>query len=133
MAFATTPLLCSIGVLMGWTLSSPWAFAVRWLPLSLYTFLITQAWLGVSIVKETEAFTEFDSKLLARFQTSDPHLSLARLPVPPHPPVLPRVPLALRTYFAPSAVDTANHAPCRTRLTLENQTSFPTAAPNVAG
>jgi hypothetical protein len=51
MAFATTPLPWSIGVLMGWTLSSPWAFAVRWLPLSLYTFLITQAWLGVSIVE----------------------------------------------------------------------------------
>src|SRR5215208_1208010 len=133
MAFATTPLLCSIGVLMGWTLSSPWAFAVRWLPLSLYTFLITQAWLGVSIVKETEAFTEFDSKLLARFQTSDPHLSLARLPVPPHPPIITARSFALCTYFAPSAVGAANHAPCRTRLTPENQTTFFPAAPNVAG
>jgi hypothetical protein len=54
--------LCdSIGALVGWTLSSPWAFAVRWLPLSLYTFLIAQAWLGVGIVFTTEAFTEFDS------------------------------------------------------------------------
>ena len=35
---------------VGWTLSSPWADAVRWLPLSLYTFPITRAWLGVGIV-----------------------------------------------------------------------------------
>ncbi len=47
--------------------------AVRWLPLSLYTFPIARAWLGVGIAaKATEAFTEFDSLLPARFQTGDP-------------------------------------------------------------
>jgi hypothetical protein len=40
-----------LSALMGWTLSSPWAFAVRWLPLSLYTFPIARAWLGVGIVE----------------------------------------------------------------------------------
>jgi hypothetical protein len=42
--------LLRLSGLVGWTLSSPWAFAFRWLPLSLYTFLIAQAWLGVGIV-----------------------------------------------------------------------------------
>jgi hypothetical protein len=51
MAFATFAFAYGIGALMGWTLSSPWAFAVRWLPLSLYTFPITRAWLGVGIVE----------------------------------------------------------------------------------
>jgi hypothetical protein len=50
MAFATLAFAFGIGALVGWTLSSPWAFAGRWLPLSLYTFPIARAWLGVSIV-----------------------------------------------------------------------------------
>jgi hypothetical protein len=51
MAFATlASAVIRLGGLMGWTLSSPWAFAVRWLPLSLYTFPIARAWLGVGIV-----------------------------------------------------------------------------------
>jgi len=51
MAFATlASAVIRLGGLMGWTLSSPWAFAGRWLPLSLYTFPIARAWLGVGIV-----------------------------------------------------------------------------------
>ena len=49
-----------------WTIPSPWRCRVRCCPSSLYTFLISQAWLGIAV----EGFPEFEQFCIIGFPTS---------------------------------------------------------------